>query len=392
MTNTISTINNFNPDTFLSEYWQKKPLLIRNAFPSFENPVTADELAGLSCEPDIESRIISAVGDKWELQQGPFTEESYNHLPENNWTLLVQAVDHIVPEVTHLLDYFNFIPNWRIDDVMVSYATKGGSVGPHYDNYDVFLLQGAGQRLWQIGSEFNADSTLVENSDLRLVDNFVSIEEWTLEAGDMLYLPPLVSHWGIALNDECMTYSMGFRAPAYAELLSDFCDNQIALLSSEQRYSDPDIVVQSSPGEITPEAIKKVKSILASQLSDNDAISEWFGRYVTEPKYEISEQMQAPLSRRKTSNEWLEIIKQVECVYRDPSSRISFIGGGELVTAFVNGTSFTKISRVCIEFISSNRCYRGNQIYNLFTRELDKAFLAQLFNQENLFFDHDLFD
>ncbi len=163
-----------NPDTplqllggltareFLRDYWQKKPLLIRQAIPDFESPIDADELAGLALEEEVESRVIIA----WELRRGPFSEDSFSQLPEREWTLLVQAVDQFVPEVAELLEHFRFLPSWRIDDVMISFAAPGGSVGPHFDNYDVFLLQGKGKRHWKIGQMCDSDSALLEHADL----------------------------------------------------------------------------------------------------------------------------------------------------------------------------------------------------------------------------------
>lgn len=190
---------------FLRDYWQRKPLLVRQAIPDFESPLSADELAGLSLEESVESRIVLEHGKTpWEMRRGPFQEEDYQHLPEQDWTLLVQAVDQFVPEVAQLLEQFRFLPSWRIDDVMISYAAPGGGVGPHFDNYDVFLLQGHGRRRWKVGQMCSSDSPLREHADLRILADFEQSDEWVLEPGDMLYLPPRLAHYGIA-EDECMT-------------------------------------------------------------------------------------------------------------------------------------------------------------------------------------------
>ncbi len=163
---------------FLRDYWQKKPLLIRQAIPSFESPVSPDELAGLSLEEEVESRMVIEHGDSpWELRRGPFGEDTYQDLPERNWTLLVQAVDQLVPEVADLIEHFRFLPNWRIDDVMISFAAPGGGVGPHYDNYDVFLLQAQGQRRWRVGQMCDSDSPLLPHADLRILADFQGTAE-----------------------------------------------------------------------------------------------------------------------------------------------------------------------------------------------------------------------
>ena len=179
-----AVLGDLSPEEFLRDYWQKKPLLIRNAIPDFEPPIDGNELAGLSLETEVESRLV--VGTEWQLENGPFTEQRFQTLPSSHWTLLVQAVDLWVPEVAALLREFAFLPPWRLDDIMVSYAQDGGSVGPHFDYYDVFLLQGAGQRRWQIGQACAASSPLLENTDLKILSQFRPTDEWVLNCGDML--------------------------------------------------------------------------------------------------------------------------------------------------------------------------------------------------------------
>ena len=158
-------LGKFPIDKFLSEYWQKKPLLIRNALPDVTSPVSADVLAGLACEEEVESRIViqNKTANKWELKHGPFSEETFSTLPSTHWTLLVQAVDHWMPQAAKFLELFTFIPRWRIDDLMMSYASDGGSVGPHYDNYDVFLVQTNGKRKWEVGEQYDENSPLIQN-------------------------------------------------------------------------------------------------------------------------------------------------------------------------------------------------------------------------------------
>ena len=263
---------------FLRDYWQKKPLLIRQAIPDFQSPISPDELAGLSLEEEVESRLVIEHGDSpWELRRGPFAEDTYQQLPERDWTLLV-------PEVAELLGQFRFLPNWRIDDVMISYAAPGGGVGPHYDNYDVFLLQAHGQRRWRIGQMCDSDSALLEHGDLRILADFQGTDEWVLEPGDMLYLPPRLAHFGTA-EDACMTYSVGFRAPSAAEVLTHFTDFLAQFLPDEERYGDADLQPSDDPYQIQSDALERLKALLAEHMGDERLLLTWFGQFMTEPRY-----------------------------------------------------------------------------------------------------------
>ena len=267
---------------FLRDYWQKKPLLIRQAIPDFESPIDADELAGLALEEEVESRLVIEHGERpWELRRGPFAEDAFSSLPEREWTLLVQAVDQFVPEVAELLEQFRFLPSWRIDDVMISFAAPGGSVGPHFDNYDVFLLQAQGKRNWKIGQMCSSESPLLQHADLRILAEFEESAEWVLEPGDMLYLPPRLAHFGIA-EDDCMTYSVGFRAPSAAEVLTHFTDFLSQYLTDEERYTDADAQPVSDPHQIQTDALDRLKSLLAEHMSDERMLLTWFGQFMTE--------------------------------------------------------------------------------------------------------------
>lgn len=277
---------------FLRDYWQKKPLLIRQAIPSFESPISPDELAGLSLEDEVESRLVIEHGESpWELRRGPFGDDTYQNLPERDWTLLVQSVDQLVPEVAELIEHFRFLPNWRIDDVMVSFAAPGGGVGPHFDNYDVFLLQAHGQRKWRIGQVCDADSPMLPHADLRILSEFHGTEEWVLGPGDMLYLPPKLAHFGTA-EDACMTYSIGFRAPSAAEVLTHFTDFLAQFLPDEERYSDADLTPVDDPYQIQSDALERLRAMLTEHMGDERLLLTWFGQFMTEPRY--PERVQGP--------------------------------------------------------------------------------------------------
>lgn len=282
-----SPFGDISVEEFLRDYWQKKPLLIRDAFPDFQPPVTADELAGMALEEDVESRLIiqSPDGKEWQLKHGPLQEDIFASLPDSHWTLLVQAVDHWVPEASELVEQFRFAPNWRLDDLMVSYAADGGGVGPHYDNYDVFLIQASGTRRWEVGGIYGEDSPRRPDVPVMILPEWDAEQSWDLQPGDMLYLPPRLGHNGYAIGDDCMTYSIGFRAPSHQEILTGFTTYLDNITSAEDRYSDPDLSIQSNPGEITEDAIQRVQSILHEYIDCPELLSHWFGQFMTEPKY-----------------------------------------------------------------------------------------------------------
>ncbi len=371
-------------EEFIRDYWQQKPLLIRQAFEDFSSPIDADELAGLALEEEIESRLILEEGAQpWELRCGPFSEEDFAGLPKDKWTLLVQAVDHYIPEVADILDFFRFIPSWRLDDIMISYAVDGGSVGPHFDQYDVFLLQAEGQRQWQLGQMCDQASPRLSGVDLDILKNFDAGDSWLLNPGDMLYIPPQLAHWGTAIGDGCMTYSMGFRAPSHAELLNDFTQERMSLLSEEQRYADAAFTAQDNPGLISDEAINRVTEILTQQLSDPNQIKHWFAGLVTQPKYSeeahqsadpeaISEQMEEFKSQLNNENLFLE---------RNPASRFAYleIGNGE-AELFIDGQRWS-----CELSLAEALCGQKNTEISSSISNQSLLILSELFITEKLY-------
>ncbi|MGE8498152.1 MAG: JmjC domain-containing protein [Pseudomonas sp.] len=319
---------------FLRDYWQKKPLLVRQAIPDFESPISPDELAGLALEEEVESRLVIEHGaNPWELRRGPFAEDAFADLPERDWTLLVQAVDQFVPEVAELLEQFKFLPKWRIDDVMISFAAPGGGVGPHYDNYDVFLLQAHGNRRWQVGQMCNSDSPLLEHADLKILAEFAQTDEWVLEPGDMLYLPPLLAHCGTA-EDDCMTYSVGFRAPSAAEVLTHFTDFLGQFLPDEERYSDADAQPTSDPTQIQRDALDRLKALLNEHMGDERLLMTWFGQFMTEPKYP---ELIAGIDIDEAS--FLESLEEGAIMVRNPSARMAWSEVGDDLVLFASGQS-----------------------------------------------------
>ena len=239
------------------------------------------------------------------MRHGPFEEDDFLSLPETDWTLLVQGVNLWVPQVQQLLNRFAFLPAWRLDDIMVSYATPGGGVGPHFDQYDVFLLQVEGQRRWQIGELCNSQTPLREDSPLRQIANFSPQQEWLLEPGDMLYLPPGISHFGVA-QTECLTYSIGFRSPSIADMLGDLAVELITQ-GYDEHYRDPPLVPAMASNDIDPAFIAQAKQQLWRALNDDDLIGDWFARFMTATKYPeledlTEEQRHATLRGRRYFN------------------------------------------------------------------------------------------
>ena len=291
----LQLLGGLTPAEFLSEYWHKKPLLIKNAIPNFTGLLSPEELAGLACEDEVQSRIVEEINGQWHASHGPFDDEDFARLPEkpdpkHRWTLLVQTVNHYLPEASALLQQFDFIPHARLDDLMVSYAPDGGGVGPHFDSYDVFLLQGQGKRLWRVSEQ--TDLELIEGAPLRILKNFDTAQEWLLEAGDMLYLPPQLAHWGIAVSDgkvDCMTYSIGFRAPKNQELATEFLGYMQDKLNQEQltiagMYEDADLYLQEHAAEISTGMVTKVAAILKKIQWSNSDVADFLGTYLSEPK------------------------------------------------------------------------------------------------------------
>ena len=325
----------FDPAAFLRDTWQRQPRLIRRAFKAWRNPLDPDELAGLACEGQVESRLIVGGAGDWTLEHGPLAEERFGQLGGAPWTLLVQAVDHHVPDVAALIAPFRFVPNWRIDDVMVSYASDGGGVGPHFDQYDVFLIQGLGKRRWRIGGHCDEGSRLLPHDDLRLLAEFEAVQEWVLEPGDVLYLPPGLAHDGIAVGDDCMTYSIGFRAPSRSELIGLWADEALAELTDDDRYADPGLSLPGNPGEITAGALAALQGMIAEKLLDQASFARWFGRHASTPKYPDTDW--SP-DQPMTVDEVREALTAGAELERNPASRFAYVAEPpETVLLFVDG-------------------------------------------------------
>ena len=332
----IIPLGGLSAEQFLSEYWQKKPLLIKQAFPEFTNPLGADELAGLACEKDIESRIVLEKDgtSPWELRNGPFSEDDFSQLPKTHWTLLVQDVEKHIPELTNITDLFNFIPNWRMDDLMISYAPDKGSVGPHVDAYDVFLLQAEGNRHWQIATDTINTDKLINNIDLKILEQFNPDQNWILEPGDMLYLPPGIPHHGVAVG-ECMTYSIGFRAPSHLDMIQSFIETITEQQNCETLYTDPDLKHQLNPHEISASTITSFSDIIENHMTQaKQNMQHSIGVLLSEGKIQFQTQkIEKTLDESLFRLEW----KKNQRLFRNTAIKFLYVIAAEHTDLYIDG-------------------------------------------------------
>ena len=306
---------------FLREYWQKKPLLIRQAFPDFVTPVEPEDLAGLACEDGVLARLVEhdKANNAWQVRHGPFEEDVFPALPHHDWTLLVQDVDKWDADIRALIERFAFLPRWRIDDIMISFAATGGSVGAHVDQYDVFLLQAKGHRRWQIDAGANPPLEFRNDVELKLLRQFTPTHDWVVAPGDLLYLPPGVPHHGVA-EDPCLTFSLGMRAPSAAELLGDYCDSLAADAPDALRYADPDLQPARDGYEIDDAAMHRVVEALRQlRMDDPDRFGDWFGGFITTYRSAV-QPAPADTPRPRIEMEW--DLSQGACLLRHPWSRM----------------------------------------------------------------------
>ncbi len=372
-------------EEFLKEYWQKKPLFIPNAFEDFSPIISSDELAGLACEENIESRLIFEHGPNhpWELKNGPFNEDIFGQLPQKEWTLLVQAVDQVIPEASQLLDRFNFIPNWRLDDLMISFAVPGGSVGPHYDQYDVFLIQAEGERIWQIGAPCSAETEFRKDTPLHILAEFDSTQEWHTKPGDILYIPPRVPHFGVAATP-CQTYSVGFRAPSHGEILEGFAGFMADKLSPDLRFTDSHSEQLENPGLINEDTINKLQNILREAVSDRNAIKQWFAGFMSQPKYEENTD-EIPFTL--ATEEMAAIIESSELLFRNEQARFVYIDEDGILALYVNGhpVETTSKSNELVMLLCQERCISIEKHTKLLVSKENIKIIKHLYEQDWLY-------
>ena len=327
---------------FLDRYWQKKPLVIRQAFPDFQSVISPNELAGLAIESRIESRLIIEKGEagSWQLIDGPFSDKDFSALPKSHWTLLVQDIDKHVPETRGILMPFSFIPNWRFDDLMVSFAPKQGSVGAHTDGYDVFLLQGMGKRKWQVSAGPLHKPALLENVDIQVLADFEPAQEWLLEPGDILYLPPHYGHHGVAMED-CMTFSIGFRAPNQSETLDAVINDLVEHSMAKRHYQDSDLQAARHGYEIGLEAVLRLKKLLHETIEEAEPLLlATFGKLVTETKPSLVSLAEEVYADKPSVKMLVDQFETGYVLFRNPYLRFAWEYHEECGTIYMGGESY----------------------------------------------------
>jgi len=332
----IVPLGDLGPDQFLAEYWQKKPCLIRQAIHGFEPLLDGNDLAGLACEEMAESRLVSGSFEAvdWKLTHGPFSDADFSALPAENWTLLVQDVEKHYAPLQDLIQRFSFIPAWRLDDLMVSFAATGGSVGPHVDQYDVFLLQAEGRRRWQVSQSF--DPELLKDCPLNVLKQFEPEQDWVLEPGDMLYLPPNVAHHGIALEPG-MTWSIGCRAPSAADLLQGL--GEWLAFNDDQggRYSDPGLTPVTRAGEISPDALMGLRQMMLTSIDKDRGLDDFLGVFMS--RFRLAHDPQPPPTR-VTGAQVLKMLKQGKQLLRNPWTRLLWTEADAGARLFAAGQTY----------------------------------------------------
>ncbi|MCX7239897.1 MAG: cupin domain-containing protein [Burkholderiales bacterium] len=274
------TLTDFSLEHFMQHYWQQKPVVIRQGFKKFADPISPEELAGLACEEQIDSRLVYKKRGKWQAETGPF--ESYDHLGKKGWSLIVQAVNHWSPEVAALVGPFAFIPKWRLDDVMISYSTPGGGVGPHIDLYDVFICQGSGRRNWRVGDRGN-HRQFAAHAALLHTEPFEAIIDVELESGDILYIPPGFPHDGVSLETS-MSFSVGFRAKSACDMLSGLADYVIDKDLGSTLLTDPQRPIHQQQGQINAADFGRIRAQLQTLLDDTTLVADFAGSFLSKTK------------------------------------------------------------------------------------------------------------
>jgi 50S ribosomal protein L16 3-hydroxylase len=332
---------------FLTEYWQKKPCFIGQAVTDFQPFISKEEFLSLASRDEVESRLVleSRGESPWEVIHGPFEENELAALPPEHWTLLIQNTELYFPAASQFLERFNFIPGWRIDDLMISFAPLNGSVGPHLDSYDVFLFQAMGKRKWSISSDLYNDDDFIEGLDIRVLENFSPDKEWILEPGDMLYLPPGIAHYGVALED-CMTFSIGFRAPSNHELISQYIDD-LLINKKENRYTDPDLSLQAHSGEISAHHLGNIRAFMESVIPREIELENWFGKYVTR----LPENFKLDIVKIESDiTTFLHKVQGEKYLTKRPGCRSVFISRENYFELYVNGEEY-RVSQASEQFV-----------------------------------------
>ena len=328
----------FSLQEFLAEYWQKKPVIIKGGFEHFQDPVTPEELAGLTLENEVDSRFVSNLNGEWKAEHGPLSEDLFDTLAETNWSIIVQAANHWHEGAAELFKPFKQMPNWLFDDVMISYSVPGGGVGPHIDQYDVFIIQGQGKRHWRVGDigEYQEEH---RHGALKQITGFDPIIDQILEPGDILYIPPGFPHDGYALEPS-MSYSAGFRSPKEQELVSNFADFIIENEKNDVHYHNPDLKAQTHGSEITTQSFEDLKGMMLNALSDEQSLKQFMGEYLSNSRHHLNI---LPDTEKWTTEELLAYLQSGQALIKVAGVR-AFYHEEELcednMTLYIDGESY----------------------------------------------------
>ncbi|GGP50844.1 cupin [Shewanella algicola] len=365
---------NIDTQAFIKQHWQQKPLIIKQAFVDFEDPIAADELAGLACEEEISSRVVVTKGDDWDVVQGPF--EDYDQFGEDNWQLLVQAVNHWYPASQPLVEAFRFLPDWRFDDLMVSFATPGGGVGPHIDNYDVFIIQGEGERRWKVGDK-GQHKRRGGNENSPLVDDFEPIIDVVLQKGDVLYIPPGYPHCGETVT-LAMSYSIGFRAPSQQELLTELADSLIDNNLGNKRFTSTD--EPEAPGIISQTHQQGIMDLLVQLAQDPQAYQTMLGKLLSQNRFELDVcEDEEPLS----NEDLIDAIEQGAIIQRIGGLKVLCLEQDSQSRLFINGDEYplAQASEAVLQLFANNVSIMPEQARELVEQPALLELLTQLVNQ-----------
>jgi len=363
-------------DDFLARYWQKRPVLLKRGFKNFIDPLSPDELAGLAMESEVDSRLVSHEKGRWQVSHGPF--ESYEHLGETNWSILVQAVDHWHAPSARLMRPFRQIPDWRMADLMVSFSVPGGGVGPHLDQYDVFIIQGTGRRRWRVGEKI-AMKQHSPHPDLLQVEPFDAIIDEEMEPGDIIYIPPGFPHEGYSLEN-AINYSVGFRAPSSREMVSGFADYVLSRELGSKRYSDPELVRREHPAEVQQHELDGLRNMMTDLVASPEHFNSWFGEFISQSRHELDV---APPEPPYQPGEVYEFLESGEALQRLGGLRVLKVGD----RCYVNGEPIVTEHTAAADALSRNLSVTQAMLGDALEDPSFLALLCALVNSGYWYFD-----
>jgi len=361
---------------FLEKYWQKQPVVLKKAFTNFVDPITPDELAGLAMEPEVDSRLVSHKNGEWQASNGPF--EHFDGLGETGWSLLAQAVNHWHLPAAELVRPFRVLPDWRLDDLMISYSVPGGGVGPHIDQYDVFIIQGMGSRRWRVGDALPMRQ-FCPHPALLHVDPFTPIIDEDLEPGDILYIPPGFPHDGFT-HETALNYSVGFRGPNTRDFISSFADYSLENDLGGDHYSDPDLTLRDHVGKVEEYELDRVRNMMHDLINQPEAFRQWFGRFATTPRHELDI---APAEPPYETHEIVDALMQGDSLTRLSGLRVLNVGDRFFVNSEALETEQYQAADALCRFRLIGKKELGDAVQ-------DPAFMAvftDLVNQGYWYFD-----